>query len=242
MLAAGWGGAGSVACYEEMDRPALYRRSSASVAASTSNDMPICESSSQPDADLEYLDIPAFLRRQAEPIGESESNPNKRSKPDAEQLPDSGETMPPADEDLEYLEIPAFLRRQGDQGKEKEVQAKRRSTPSTSLDRIVAALSARFPDSRAVELDINTLDDLAAIGMEPEVLTRLADLIDGGEPEEVVVLAVLFVVASSPEGKHLSRNAQRLIRRASRNPSPNRALLKYVTICIFGVGRSGLRP
>ncbi len=67
-----------------------------------------------------------------------------------------------------------------------------------------------------MELDINTLEDLAAIGMEPEVLTRLADLIEGGEPEEAVVLAVLSVVASSPAGKHLSRNAQRLIRRERR--------------------------
>jgi cell division protein FtsZ len=46
--------------YRDMDRPAVYRKSHGSAAAAQAQPEPVG------DADLDYLDIPAFLRRQAD--------------------------------------------------------------------------------------------------------------------------------------------------------------------------------
>ena len=48
--------------YEGMERPAIYRKSGAAAAASAA----AVQTDRTPDSDLEYLDIPAFLRRQAD--------------------------------------------------------------------------------------------------------------------------------------------------------------------------------
>lgn len=51
--------------YKDLDRPAISRRQSGGAAAATAKQA-VAEKAAEPEGDMEYLDIPAFLRRQVD--------------------------------------------------------------------------------------------------------------------------------------------------------------------------------
>ena len=145
-----------------------------------------------------------------------------------------------SEDSLDYLDIPAFLRPDAEPNHPDESPAEDRYALPDDLEAIVAVLNARFPEERAAELDIHTFADLLALGFEAQVVGRLIGLRDDETSEEDVVLAVLAVIAASPAGKRLSRNARRLIRRASRDAALPRSFMKSVSVRVRGNRRPGL--
>jgi Ca-activated chloride channel family protein len=132
------------------------------------------------------------------------------------------------------LESSAFLRPSTALPDERSPAGTGPTLSARNLLRIVSELNARYPDDKAVALELRTLGDLARVGFEIDVIEALADLVDDDCSEEKVVAAVLSVLASSPAGKYLSRNARRLIRRAERARAPSGALVKDVYQCVLG--------
>jgi hypothetical protein len=103
----------------------------------------------------------------------------------------------------DYLDIPAFLRRTGDEG-----------PPQPSRNPLAAALNARYPGFFGGALDIGSLAELKALGLDPRLLAELSAWVDHKTPEALVVLALLQALLERDTGKRLSRHVQRLIRRA----------------------------
>jgi Ca-activated chloride channel family protein len=98
-----------------------------------------------------------------------------------------------------------------------------------NLTVIVAILNARYPEDRAESPDLLRLQDLASIGLGEALIEALRTLVGEGCSEERLVVAVLSVVAASPAGQRLSRNARRVIRRAGRVWTPPESLLEDVS-------------
>jgi hypothetical protein len=146
--------------------------------------------------------------------------------------PDSGDS-------LDYLDIPAFLRTQpelpdiGADGVTPAVVA------NEELIRVVSGLNARFPDHRAARRGLPSLADLVSLGFAADTAQRFTALVDRGCSEEDVVLAVLSAIAASPEGKRLTRNALRVIRRALRDATPAASLLDVVNRYVGVADRKG---
>jgi len=145
-----------------------------------------------------------------------------------------------ADDSLDYLEIPAFLRRDAGLIDEKSHRGKPPVLLPAELVRVVSALNDRYPDGKAAVLELRTLEDLASLGFGTDVIEGLEDLLDEDCSEEKLVATVLSVLASSPAGKRLSRNARRLIRRAERARAPSEALVKDVSRYLLDAESKGL--
>ena len=137
-------------------------------------------------------------------------------------------------------DVPEYLRRAAGLIDEKALGGKPPVLSAVDLARIVSALNARYPDGKAAVLELRTLEDLASLGFGTDVIEGLEDLLDKDCSEEKLVATVLSVLASSPAGKRLSRNARRLIRRAERAQVPSGSLVKDVSRYLLGAESKGL--
>jgi len=104
------------------------------------------------------------------------------------------------DRDMDYLDVPAFLRRQA----------------PTGFDYLVSSLNARYPETTTVELDIATIAELVALGLDPGVADALLDLISKRVTERDIVAVFLAILSGSDYGKGFSRHVKRLIRVADK--------------------------
>jgi len=176
VLAAGWGGAGSVEAQWVAE--------------------PICLRSGPQEAGLDYKSLmqrPAIFRSVQLKSRNSEA---------------------PESAGQDYLDIPAFLRRTGDEG-----------PPPPSCRPLAAALNARYPGFFGGVLDIDSLAELKALGLDPKLIDELSAWVDKKTPEALLVLALLQALLERDTGKGFSRHVQRLIRRAAKEtpiPEPLR--------------------
>ena len=104
------------------------------------------------------------------------------------------------DRDMDYLDVPAFLRRQA----------------PTGFDYLVSSLNARYPETTTAELDIATIAELVALGLDPGVADALLDLISKRVTERDIVAVFLAILSGSDYGKGFSRHVKRLIRVADK--------------------------
>ena len=104
------------------------------------------------------------------------------------------------DRDMDYLDVPAFLRRQA----------------PMDFDHLVSSLNARYPETTTVELDIATIAELVALGLDPGVADALLDLISKRVTERDIVAVFLAILSGSDYGKGFSRHVKRLIRVADK--------------------------
>jgi len=185
VLAAGWGGMGSVDARVSGPQPA---------PCSDEPPVRLVASDRADGASPNYRDMerPAVYRRAADLKAPAQSG---------------------IDTDMEYLDIPAFLRRQDDT-----------EGPSAAVIRLVAGLNARYPETHAGTLDIDSLSDLAALGLNAEQIEALFALVEGPTTEREVIVALLIVLLESDAGKGLSRHVRRLIGRAARARPVSKAL------------------
>lgn len=79
-----------------------------------------------------------------------------------------------------------------------------------------------------------TLADLAAAGLPSELEGALRDLVTGGEQENAVVLTLLYALLQSSNGRLLSRQVKRFIRKLFRDLTLPQALIDAVTVVSAG--------
>lgn len=75
-----------------------------------------------------------------------------------------------------------------------------------------------------------TLTDLAAAGLPFTIEAALRDLVTGGEQENAVVLTLLYALLQSSNGRLLSRQVKRFIRKLFRDLTLPQALIDAVTV------------
>jgi Ca-activated chloride channel family protein len=114
-------------------------------------------------------------------------------------------------EDIENLDISAFLRRQPD-----------------SFEPLVSALNSRYPDSTGSRLDIQTISELVALGLDEEVGEELLELRTSSVTERHVTVAFLTAMSGSEHGEGLSRHVKRLIRMAGKEVPVSASLVSSI--------------
>ncbi len=117
-----------------------------------------------------------------------------------------------------FFDMPVFLRRQaGDHaGTELAVEIISLSDP-VEIGRLVAAVNARYPDAMtAARLDIGTLAELVALGLDETIDDALSALVRKRVTERDIVTIFLATLSASDYGKGFSRHVRRLIRKAKR--------------------------
>jgi Ca-activated chloride channel family protein len=88
--------------------------------------------------------------------------------------------------------------------------------PSWSLAVFVQALNARHPDDDAVALELGTVADLVALGLDDDLADELLALAVDDTTEQDIVLTFLACLLAHDAGADLSRHVRRLIRRATK--------------------------
>ena len=91
--------------------------------------------------------------------------------------------------------------------------------PTADFERLIAALNVRYPDTDTARLDITTIDELVALGLDQEVADTLSDILsraDGKVSEQDIIITLLAILAGSACGKGFSRHVKRLIRAADK--------------------------
>ena len=104
-----------------------------------------------------------------------------------------------ADADMEMLDVPAFLGRQRD-----------------SFEPLVSGLNSHYPDSTSANLDIQTISELVALGLDKVIGEELIELTTSSVTERHVTVAFLTAILGSKHGEGLSRHVKRLIRMAGK--------------------------
>jgi Ca-activated chloride channel homolog len=87
-----------------------------------------------------------------------------------------------------------------------------------------------------------TLDEFEAWGLPESIVERLRDLVERGEDEEVVVLALLHLLSESEAGRMLERQVRRLILKAYKTHRPNEPLVNRMQDVFRSWGPSGGPP
>jgi len=185
MLAAGWGGVGSIKASlvhvtrsdsaswrEDFDQPTIIRNrnKAARRAQAGAGDMA---------KGLDYMDIPTFLRRQSD--YESQDVRGKhRSADNPDKLPDAW--------------------------------VKRKSIDNP--DRLAEILNQCSDDWFIPYLRIRTLVMLSGMGLPSDVIMVLSSLVKSGKDEAQLVIVFLHLLAGSKHGKGLKREARRAIAKA----------------------------
>ncbi len=98
--------------------------------------------------------------------------------------------------------------------KDKPILDHTKATDAFSL--LVANLNELYADSSKTHLDISTIDELIALGMEPDTSNQLRALVANGHTEATIFACFLAMLSESASGKDLSRHVTRLIRRANK--------------------------
>ncbi len=97
----------------------------------------------------------------------------------------------------------------------------RRQSDGTPFDQLISALNERYPETTATELDIATLSEFKAMGLDLHKYIRLRNLnynvYDKGDYEQELIVFFLMVLVESAYGKKFTRHVKRLIRSAYKN-------------------------
>jgi hypothetical protein len=158
------------------------------------------------------LPLPAFLRRQTGPFAGACPVPP---------LPEPDFLC--EDAELDYLEIPDSDGLDNPPGR-----------CGSGIEPLIAALDARYAGAQT--LDIRSLADLSALGLDGDLAEGLKALAGRSGDEASAVAAFLAALLDSPAGKALSRHVRRLIRRLVK-PAPVDADLKRAAAALLGPGR-----
>ncbi len=177
LLAAGWGGTGRVADALPPPAPMMARSS------------PVRRGVDSGSANLEYLDIPAFLRRQAE--GESPSQPAPPSEPVQRRAS-------VVDRVKSFFSSPDILE-----------ETSLAACPVTRFAHWLEVNTLRLAEQLQ---PFPTLDELARAGLPDEVLIPLRELVAQGEAEDTVVAALLHAFLQHGPKCALPRKFTRTIR------------------------------
>jgi hypothetical protein len=89
--------------------------------------------------------------------------------------------------------------------------------PTRSLQAFVRALNARYPDTESVALDLGTVADLVALGLDEDLADELLVLAVYDAGEQDVVTGFLACLLDHDAGASLSRHVRRLIRKAAKD-------------------------
>ena len=104
-------------------------------------------------------------------------------------------------EDMDWLDIPSFLKEHA----------------SADFDQLISSLNGRYPDAIAAKLEIETIAELVALGLDDGMAEVLSELIDTEYSESDIVVVFLVMLAGSEYGKDLSRHVKRMIRKAEKS-------------------------
>ncbi len=115
-------------------------------------------------------------------------------------------------------------------------------TPA-KFDRLISSLNARYPDTISAKMDIATIAELMALGLDHEIADALSELVCTDVCERDIVIAFLAILAGSKAilsgskykyRKGLTRHVKRLIRMADKGGISDEVLINSIKQIING--------